>query len=205
MQTPQNITQLRALRASGAPLAYRFFLGYQPAKNGAITSACLSQWWPCQIKTDRRIFTSAEHYMMFEKAMLFGDAAMAEHIYNTDHPFEAKMLGRQVRGFDEARWNLARFNIVIQGNIAKFGQTPGLLAYLINTGNDILAEASPSDLVWGTGCSEDDPIAAQPENWPGQNLLGFALMLARVHLRPAITPASRDSTNSVESSACPSP
>jgi ribA/ribD-fused uncharacterized protein len=183
MPSPKDISELRALHASGTTLNYRFFLDYQPAKNGVITNACLSQWWPCLFTVEGTTFTTAEHFMMYQKAMLFGDGEVAARINDTDHPFEAKTLGRQVRGFDEARWNLARFDIVVRGNIAKFSQNPKLLAFLMATGEAILAEASPTDLLWGTGCREEDSIATQPEYWPGQNLLGFALMQARDYLR----------------------
>lgn len=183
MPSPKNIHELRARRAGGATLDYRFFLDYQPTKNGAITNACLSQWWPCLFTVEGNTFTTAEHFMMHQKAVYFDDGEMAARINATDHPFEAKTLGRQVRGFDEARWNQVRTDIVIQGNIAKFSQNPKLLAFLIETGDAILAEASPTDLLWGTGCREEDPIALQPENWPGENLLGFALMQARDQIR----------------------
>lgn len=182
MKSPQNIEQLRALRVNGVHLNFRFFLEYQPAKNGYISNACLSQWWPCIFTVDGNAFSTAEHYMMYEKAVLFGDRITAARIIETDHPFEAKTLGRLVRGFDEQRWSEARLEIVMRGNLAKFSQNPKLLSFLMNTGDAVLAEASPTDLLWGIGCREESPIAAQPENWPGQNLLGFALMHVRDHL-----------------------
>ena len=183
MTTPKDLQELQALHQTGAPLGYRFFLDYQPAANRQITNACLSQWWPCIFTVDRAIFTTAEHFMMYQKAMLFGDQETALRILDADHPFEAKTLGRRVRGFDEGRWDQARLDIVIRGNIEKFVQNTNLLNFLLATGNDILAEASPNDLVWGIGCREEDPTATQPQNWPGQNLLGFALMRVRDHFR----------------------
>jgi ribA/ribD-fused uncharacterized protein len=183
MNTPKNLQELRALRATSATLSYRFFLDYQPTKGGPITNACLSQWWPCMFSVGTNTFTTAEHFMMYEKATLFHDHETAARILDADHPFKAKTLGRRVRNFDEARWDQARVNLVIRGNIAKFSQNPKLLTFLIVTGDAILAETSPSDLIWGIGCREEDPIAKQPENWPGLNLLGFALMQAREHLR----------------------
>lgn len=183
MKSPANLQELRALSSQGVPLRYRFFLDYQPSRNGLINQACLSQWWPCLFTLEGRTFSTTEHYMMHEKARLFGDGTMAARIIETSHPFEAKMLGRRVQGYDEARWNAVRFEIVVRGNIAKFSQNPKPLAYLLSTGDDILAEASPTDLIWGTGCGEDDPLALQPGKWPGQSLLGFALMQAREHLK----------------------
>jgi len=187
MNTPKNMRELRALRASGVSLRYRFFLDYQPVKNGSLTNSCLSQWWSCFFTVDGKIFTTAEHFMMYQKASLFGDHEMAARIVDADHPFEAKTLGRKVRNFDEARWDSARFGLVVQGSVEKFSQNPELLKFLIDTGDDILAETSPTDIIWGTGCHVEDPATSQPENWPGQNLLGFALMEARDRLRRKIT------------------
>ena len=183
MITPKNMRELRSLCATAAPLGFRFFLDYQPVKNSPPTNACLSQWWPSTFTVGINMFGTAEHFMMYEKAMLFGDRETAARILDSDHPFEAKTLGRRVRNFDEPRWNEARFNVVVRGSIAKFSQNPKLQAFLIETGDEILAETSPTDCIWGTGCREDEPIAMQPDRWPGQNLLGFALMQARDCLR----------------------
>jgi ribA/ribD-fused uncharacterized protein len=183
MKSPSTITELRELRATGASLSYRFFLDYQPPSSGAITDACFSQWWPCLFKVLGEYFTSSEHYMMHQKALLFGDQTTAAHILETDHPFIAKTLGRSVHGFDQTKWEQERFGIVVRGNLAKFQQNPALLARLLSTGDDILAEASPVDTIWGTGCAADAPAAANPALWPGQNLLGFALMAVRDSLR----------------------
>jgi ribA/ribD-fused uncharacterized protein len=46
----------------------------------------------------------------------------------------------------------------------------------------VLVEASPLDRVWGIGLAEDDERANRPSQWPGLNLLGFALMDVRAAL-----------------------
>jgi len=191
MNTPKNISDLRLLQATGVKLSFRFFLDYQPVKNAPLTNACLSQWWPCFFTVDGNIFTTAEHFMMYQKAQLFGDRETAARIVDADHPFEAKMLGRQVKKFDEVRWNAARFDIVVQGNVEKFSQNQKLLKFLIDTDDAIITETSPTDLIWGSGCHEDDPRASQPENWPGQNLLGFALMAVRERLTKTLLTTRR--------------
>jgi ribA/ribD-fused uncharacterized protein len=55
--------------------------------------------------------------------------------------------------------------------------------FLLGTGTRILVEASPRDDIWGIGLAADDDRAASPEDWPGLNLLGFALMDVRHQLR----------------------
>jgi ribA/ribD-fused uncharacterized protein len=61
-----------------------------------------SQWWPAAFKADSGRYPTAEHYMMAEKARLFGDDEMLEKIRRAESPADAKKLGRKVRGFDVA-------------------------------------------------------------------------------------------------------
>jgi ribA/ribD-fused uncharacterized protein len=67
--------------------------------------------------------------------------------------------------------------------VGKFGEHDDLWRFLLGTGDRVLVEASPVDLVWGIGLVADDPKAADPERWPGLNLLGFAMAEARAILR----------------------
>ena len=143
---------------------------------------CLSQWWPVEFTVDGARYASAEHFMMAAKALLFGDAETAERIRAVPHPRAAKDLGREVRGFDEKVWAERRSDMVVAGNLAKFGQHPELRDFLLGTGGRVLVEASPQDKIWGIGLTADDERAASPENWLGLNLLGFALMDVRRQL-----------------------
>jgi ribA/ribD-fused uncharacterized protein len=113
------------------------------------------------------------------KAWLFGDHETAAKILAAGHPGEAKKLGRAVRDFDETVWDAHRFDLVVRGNIAKFGQHPELKEFLLGTRNRVIVGASPLDRIWGIGLAADDRRAASPAAWRGLNLLGFALMAAR--------------------------
>ena len=104
-------------------------------------------------------------------------------ILETPHPADVKKLGRAVRGFEEGRWAVARFDIVVRGNLAKFSQHDRLRDYLLATGDRVLVEAAPGYRVWGIGLTQRDPLARAPARWPGLNLLGFALMEVRSGLR----------------------
>jgi len=121
--------------------------------------------------------------MMAEKARTFSDQETLERILSSDHPREAKTLGRAVKNYDEAKWNEMRFAAVVQGSVHKFSQNAGLRQELLGTGDQILVEASPEDRIWGIGLREGDPDAMVPARWNGKNLLGFALMEARERLR----------------------
>ncbi|WP_350280429.1 NADAR family protein [Kribbella sp. HUAS MG21] len=177
-----NREELQQLIASGERVKFLYFWGHRPQRDGSIGPGCLSQWWPAKFTVDGIGYASAEHFMMAGKARLFGDAAAEERILAARTPAEAKNLGREVRDFDEQVWAAERFEIVVAGSTAKFGQDPALRAYLVGTGGRVLVEASPLDRVWGIGLAADDPRAADPAGWRGLNLLGFALMAARDRL-----------------------
>ena len=179
----RNVAQLIEANRDGARIKYVFFWGHTAPADGSVSASCFSQWWPVTFTVDGVTYQSAEHYMMAAKALLFDDAETAERIRQAPHPGAAKALGREVRGFDQQRWADRRFDLVVAGNLAKFGQHPDLRGFLLGTGRKILVEASPRDAIWGIGLAADDDRATSPENWPGLNLLGFALMEVRHQLR----------------------
>ncbi|MGK5685139.1 NADAR family protein [Actinoplanes sp. URMC 104] len=178
----RNVDDL-ATYAQSNRVKYLFFWGHRPERDGSAGAGCLSQWWPCRFTVDGREFPSAEHYMMWRKAELFGDDAMAARILAAPHPQVAKTLGGRVSGFRQDVWDEHRYGIVVAGNLAKFGQDDELREYLLTTGDRVLVEASPLDRIWGIGLGRDDPAAGDPRRWRGTNLLGFALMDVREGLR----------------------
>ncbi|MEV0199590.1 NADAR family protein [Nonomuraea sp. NPDC050691] len=176
---PRTLDDAVAAEQAGRPLRYLYFWGHRPARDGGAGPGCLSQWWPAAFTSGGHTFASAEHYMMAHKAWLFGDEEVASAILAASHPGEAKKLGRTVRHFDEEKWNAHRFDIVVRGNLAKFGQHDDLGRFLAGTAGRVLVEAAPNDRVWGIGLAAGDGRAASPSTWQGTNLLGFALMTVR--------------------------
>jgi len=172
------------MRRDGRP-EFLFFWGHQAGPRGGVGPWVFSQWWPAPFVVDGHEYPTAEHYMMTGKALLFDDEVAAAAIRAAATPRAAKNAGRQVAGFDEARWAARRFDIVVAGNLAKFGQHPQLRDYLVGTGDRVLVEASPVDPVWGIGLAATDPRAQDPSQWAGLNLLGFALMRVRDQLTRA--------------------
>lgn len=146
---------------------------------------------------------------MHHKALLFNDPAVALQILRADHPRKVKALGRAVKDFDEALWEVERQGIVRRGNILKFthavseqgfhrgtapkGKGKGgtkrkllplegtLKDMLLATGDREIVEASPYDPIWGIGFTAANAEAAK-ECW-GLNLLGLELMEVRRILR----------------------
>ena len=164
---------------------YVLFCQHHKPKAGAVDKNCFSQWYESSFQVVGVWYSTAEHYMMAQKAQLFNDTASFKAIIKSPSPKDAKALGRKVQGYDGAAWEAARSEIVVAGNLAKFSQNQRLREFLLGTGNKVLVEASPSDSIWGIGLSETDKRAQNPSSWPGLNLLGFALMAVREQLANA--------------------
>lgn len=164
-------------------IKYVFFWGHKPSADGSITKTCFSQWWDCKFVVDGIEYHTAEQYMMAQKAVLFSDEEIRSEIMKASHPKQYKALGRKIKGFDQKIWDESCCDIVIKGNLAKFSQNEELKRFLLNTGNRVLAEASPYDRIWGIGMPADDPKCENPCLWNGKNLLGFCLMEVRDRLR----------------------
>lgn len=141
-----------------------------------------SQWHRCKFRSQGREFNCAEQFMMYEKALLFDDEETAEQIMLAVHPKEQKILGRQVRRFDQFEWDTSCLNIVYRGNYFKFTQNVSLLATLYETAGTTLVEASPTDTVWGIGLSIIDEDRLDPAKWRGTNFLGKTLTSLRDNL-----------------------
>jgi ribA/ribD-fused uncharacterized protein len=178
----RNNQQLIDFISRGKQAKYLFFWGHRQTADGSVSKSCFSQWYPAAFSIDGIDYPTAEHYMMAEKARLFGDQIMADKILKAGSPGAAKKFGRLVQGFEDETWNQHRFEIVCRANLAKFTQNPDMGQFLINTGHKILVEASPFDRIWGIGMAASHDHSHNPRLWKGLNLLGYALMVVREQL-----------------------
>ena len=174
-----SITYLNKLISEDKRLKFLFFWGHQPNKNGTIGASCFSQWWESFFEIDGKRYLTAEHWMMAKKAELFDNHDIAAQILTCESPAKVKALGRKVTDFIPGVWDAHKYEIVKQGTFHKFNQNENLKKFLLNTNDRVIVEASPVDPVWGIGLAKDHKYAEQPENWRGDNLLGFALMEVR--------------------------
>lgn len=142
-----------------------------------------SQWYISEFEEDGITFSSAEQYMMYKKAMLFGDTEIAKQILAEDDPSECKSLGRKVKNYNEDVWVQNRLDIVVQGNYLKFTQNPKLKKEMLNTLNRTFVEGSPKDRIWGVGLHYNDVKIIDSANWDGLNLLGKALDIVKSRIR----------------------
>lgn len=139
----------------------------------------LSNWYLSDFSLGSIQYSSMEQYMMYQKALLFGDMEIAEQILDTVNVGKIKALGRSVRNYEDILWNGMRQIIVYQGLIEKFQQNNVLKEKLLATQNHILAECAVQDRIWGIGLSMKDERRLDLNKWQGQNLLGFSLMRVR--------------------------
>ena len=182
---PTSLSELIRMYDDGSMPKLLCFWRPTAAPSGQLGAECFSQWHESSFEIDGVRFKTAEHWMMAEKARLFGDADKRAAIIAADHPGKAQRLGREVRGFEIDVWTEHRSEIVTIGNVAKFDQNPELGAYLAASRDRVLVEASPRDRIWGIGLEAKDDRTQNPRLWLGLNLLGFALMDARSRLAAA--------------------
>jgi ribA/ribD-fused uncharacterized protein len=147
------------------------------------TASPFSQWHPVGFTIDNIFYKTAEHYMMWKKAMLFGDIIKADEVLQTNHPRDTKKKGKEVSGFKKEEWEQHCRSFVYEGNYAKFTQNPSMLKTLMDTGDTLLVEAAPNDKIWGIGLNEKDAKEIPEEEWPGTNWLGLALTELRENLK----------------------
>jgi ribA/ribD-fused uncharacterized protein len=171
-------------------------------------SHCLSQWYRCTFSVQRSDlyylaeeqllsryvpkvvwFNCAEQYMMYCKAVCFGDFKAALEILAAKSPAEQKECGRRVDGFDLQIWKSMRETVVEKGNLAKFSQVPECRSVLLCSGSRLLGEAS-RDKIWAVGLAQS-ALNKQKEtdgyySLCGENLLGKALMRVREKLRESV-------------------
>jgi len=151
-----NLQDLRVKVLSGQKFEYEFFL-----------RGPFSQWVESKFTVDGVCYKTAEHWMMAEKARLFGDLSTRDQMLKCSSPKEVKALGRKVSNFKEDLWTEKRYEIVYNGNFHKFTQNESFKEKLIATGDKILVEASPVDCIWGIGLSEEDENSRNPLSWKG--------------------------------------
>ena len=140
-----------------------------------------SNWYKCHFKVKHEgkeyDFFNSEQYFMWMKAITFGDEEVAEKILKKGHnPKTAKALGREVKNYDDKKWNEVRYKIMVDANYYKYSQSEELKELLLNPefNGKHFVEASPLDGIWGIKCGETEALDDK-SNWNGQNLLGKAL------------------------------
>jgi ribA/ribD-fused uncharacterized protein len=134
---------------------------------------------------ERHEFFCTEQAFMWAKAMYFGDVETAQKILDEDDdPLVCKHLGREVRGYDDEKWNELRYNIMLEVNLARFQQCVYHRKKLLDPEFDgkTFVEASPVDGIWGIKMGIKDEGILNSSNWKGQNLMGKVITDVRKRL-----------------------
>lgn len=113
--------------------------------------------------------------MMYNKAVMFGDAVARDAIMKSDDPRTMKAWGRKVKNFNATKWDKESQRIVYEGAYMKFSQSTELLEWMRKAECDYFVECSPYDRLWGIGIAASHMDALYPERWQGKNLLGKVL------------------------------
>jgi len=171
------VLHARLLAAPGTPLLP--FYGHRAPADRSPGAWLCSQHASVPFTVDGLPYATAEAWMMAGKARLFGDNDTLAQILAAPDPATAKRLGRQVRGFDAARWEQECYRIVALGNWYKFTQNPAARDWLLGTAPAVLVEATSRDRIWGIGLDLHHPDVLDPARWRGRNLLGYALTEVR--------------------------
>jgi ribA/ribD-fused uncharacterized protein len=173
-----NVESIKQMVSADPSMRLIYFWGHTPGAKG-ITETCLSQWYDVAFEVAGVKYHTAEQYMMAQKALLFDDMQVYDEIMLADNPRDYKALGRKIKNFDSRIWDSRKYEIVVEGNKAKFSQNKDLKDYLLSTGDAILVEASPYDKIWGIGLYPAQAAKGTIDQWKGLNLLGAALMEVR--------------------------
>ena len=121
---------------------------------------------------------SAEQWIQYSKAMLFGDSCTANKILQSVSPQECKRLSYQINGVNNEKWRAEGFELCLKGVEAKFKQNRELWSMLKTMEPKTLVEAS-NDRLWGTGISLNDTHVLDSRRWHGKGWLSEMLHIVR--------------------------
>lgn len=130
-------------------------------------------------------FTSTEQAFMYYKALYFDNQELADEIIKEHNPNKCRLMGRQVKGYNDEKWSKVRYEVFYRLNLAKYTQDKNLQKKLLDLkfDNKIFVEASPIDRIWGVGLDENNPLIDDKENWKGTNFLGKILTEVREKIK----------------------
>ena len=74
-----------------------------------------SNFHPSPIMIDRIHFPSAEHYIQYNKALLFGDSVTANNILKCNMPLEAKKMSYNISNFNRSKRIKEGYKICAKG------------------------------------------------------------------------------------------
>ena len=152
---------------------------------GDITAFCskaspLSNFFNASFKLDKHSYVSVEQYLQSHKATVAQKPELAAKIRATNSPIQCKKLGDSIE-LDLSEWLPEAKNALTRACMAKFVQNERARAFLLETGNNTLAEAT-NDSRWGIGLTLSSDKLTNKALW-GSNIFGNILMGVRDRIR----------------------
>lgn len=133
---------------------------------------CFSNFSPHGIQIRGTYWSTVEHYYQAQKFAGSLDEVIIPIIHAADTPETAAALGRCRTRRLRQDWDLVKTQVMQEAVLKKFLTHADIREILLNTGNEILVENSPTDCFWGCGIDKT-----------GQNHLGKILMNVREEIR----------------------
>lgn len=135
----------------------------------------LSNFYKSSFMENGTMYHSTEMYLQYQKALFFQDEITAFKILASKSPAQAKALSYQIKGVNQAAWEVKAPDIMKKGLELKFNSDGHCKMTLLKTGTRVLGEATASDKFWGTGVALFDSMALNHGAWQGQNNMGKLL------------------------------
>jgi ribA/ribD-fused uncharacterized protein len=133
---------------------------------------CFSNFSPHPIQVEGSYWQTVEHYYQAQKFVGSENERLIAVIRQTQTPMEAATLGRDRTRKLRPDWEQVKRQVMWQGVLTKFLTHTDIQAILLDTGDELIVEDSPTDYYWG--CGQDKT---------GQNQLGEILMNVRQEVR----------------------
>ena len=139
----------------------------------------LSNHYPSEFVVGSNKYNCMEQFLMFSKAMKFGDTVTANKILREPKPHQQKNLGKKVAGFNKDTWEGSLHTVLIQGLTAKFTQHQYCKDVLKATGTRQIGEAT-KEMPYGIGMNLKHPDLLVSSKWDTKgNIMGKCLMEVR--------------------------
>jgi len=133
---------------------------------------CFSNFSAHPIQVEGSYWQTVEHYYQAQKFVGTENERLIAVIRQTQTPMEAATLGRDRTRKLRPDWEQVKRQVMWQGVLTKFLTHTDIQAILLDTGDELIVEDSPTDYYWG--CGQDKT---------GQNQLGEILMNVRQEVR----------------------
>ena len=135
----------------------------------------LSNFHDAPFVHDGTRYISSEQFIQANKAKYFGDTITQEAILGCTTSLECKILSKQIRNYEDVKWDEVAGNVCYPGLLAKFQQNPHAMDTLIRkTGSKRIVECA-TDRLWATGIPLNDPNCLDETRWTSQGILGQML------------------------------